>query len=244
MELSELMKKTMPEIPAEILNALRSGEITKTTFDNKNEVLSNSGLQAEVGCVRLENSTYLVSMVCPMPGITPEMVEWWFWWHPQASERYQAWFPGEHTRISYRRRDREYFSQTLYPGFHSNTQYPTERIGGMKLPLRIDFVAPEEFGFSPDLMKQHNIPLIVCGHVGAFGGLISHTEMAHIFKRTEQGLVLISRFWIGERMRNPLLRKAIATETTAKSMAEHCCVEYRNLAEILPGLHALQQENA
>ena len=106
------------------------------------------------------------------------------------------------------------------------------------MPLRIDFVTPEEFGFSKPVMEENNIPLIVCGHVGAFKGLIWHTEMAHIFKQTEDGLFMISRFWLGKTMKNPLLRKLIMTDDMARGMAEHCCIEYRNLYEILPELYA------
>lgn len=104
------------------------------------------------------------------------------------------------------------------------------------MPLRIDFLTPEEFGFSQSVMQENNIPLIVCGHVGAFNGLIRHTEMAHIFHRTEDGLFLISRFWLGKTM-NPLLRRMMIGDNMAPGMAEHCAVEYRNLAEILPALY-------
>ena len=86
-------------------------------------------------------------------------------------------------------------------------------------------------------MRENNIPLIVCGHVGAVYGLVPHTGMAHIFKETTDGLLLISRFWLGQTLKNPLLRKAILTDDTARGMAAHCCVEYRNLARILPGLY-------
>lgn len=111
------------------------------------------------------------------------------------------------------------------------------------MPLRIDFVTPEEFGFSKAVMQEYHIPLIVCGHVGVFNGAIWHTEMAHIFKQTEDGLFLISRFWLGKTMKDPLLRKLIITDKTAKAMAEHCCVEYRNLLEILPILYPDKQPN-
>ena len=86
-------------------------------------------------------------------------------------------------------------------------------------------------------MEENQIPIIVCGHVSAFRGLVPHTEMAHIFRQTDEGLFLISRFWLGKTLKNPLLRKVILTEETARGMAEHCCVEYRNLAQILPGLN-------
>lgn len=105
------------------------------------------------------------------------------------------------------------------------------------MPLRIDFVSAEEFGFSPKKLTENHVATVVCGHVSAFGGLIPHTEMAHIFFQTENGLLLVSRFWLGKRLKNPLIRHFLLTDNTALGMASHCCVEYRNLAERLPLLY-------
>lgn len=238
MVIKRLMEKTLPEMPPEIADALGKNEITLTSFECKNDILCSAELQKEIGFRKMDDGTYLVSMVCPMPGITPEMIRWWFWWHPQADERYQVWFPGAHFGIGYSKKQKEYFNRETCPDFQNNTQYPLEKIGGTKLPLRIDFVTPEEFGFSRRAMQENDIAEIVCGHVGAFNNLVKHTRMAHIFKQTEDGLFMISRFWLGQTMKNPLLRKAIITEDMARGMAEHCCIEYRNLCEILPALYA------
>ena len=237
MHLDELKRKPLPMIPEDIQDKLKCSLITLTPFDEKNRILKDASLQQEVGYRRFPDGSYLVSMTCPMPGITPEMIAWWFWWHPQADERYQVWFPGEHHSISFDKRNKEYFSQLAVPAFQPNTHYPVERISGARLPLRIDFVSPEDFGFSTQLMNKNQIPVIICGHVSALRGLVPHTEMAHIFCQTDDGLCLISRFWLGKTLKNPLLRKVILTEDTARGMAEHCCVEYRNLAEILPALY-------
>lgn len=237
MELQSFLKKPLPQMPSEIVDALSKNAITPTPFESKNDILSNSKLQTEVGYIKMDNGTYLVAMVCPMPGVTVDMIEWWFWWHTQDSRRYQAWYPGDHISIKYHKKDRAFFEQPNVPAFVPNTQFPVERIGGMKMPLRIDFVTPEEFGFSRQTMYDNNIPKIVCGHVGAFNNLVKHTEMAHIFKKTENGLFMISRFWLGKTMKNPFLRKLIITDDMAKGMAEHCCIEYRNLCEILPALY-------
>ena len=86
-------------------------------------------------------------------------------------------------------------------------------------------------------MRENGFPLIVCGHVGAVYGLVSHTEMAHLFRQTDDGLMLISRFWLGQTLKLPPLRRAMLTDATARGMAAHCCVEYRNLARILPELY-------
>lgn len=237
MTITELMKKPLPQIPREITDALNGGRITATSFEEKNTILTSEALQKEIGYQKMDDGSYLVSMCCPMPGITPDMIAWWFWWHPQKKERYQVWFPGSHFSISYGKKQSDYFKREAPPAFQKNTQYPVEEIGGTKMPLRIDFVTPEEFGFSEAVMRENNIPLIVCGHVGAFNGLIWHTEMAHIFRQTENGLFMTSRFWMGKTLRNPLLRKRILTDSLARGMAEHCCIEYRNLAEILPILY-------
>ena len=236
MNTEKLMKKSFPEIPVEIKAALIENQITLTPFDDINDILKSEELQKEVGYRKFNDGSYLVSMYCPMPGVTPEMIKWWFWWHPQADERYKVWFPNEHLGIGYSKKQKEYFNQKYCPEFQPNTQYPLEKIGKATLPLRIDFVTPEEFGFSNEIMDKNNIPLIECGHVGVFKGLIMHTEMAHIFKRTEDGLFMISRFWLGKTM-HPLLRKIIINDGMAKAMSEHCCIEYRNLLEILPILY-------
>lgn len=237
MNIFELKQKPLPRIPAEIGSSLSKPKITLTEFENKNAVLNDAALKKEAGFGRFSDGSYLVSMYCPMPGLTAKMVEWWFWWHPQAKERYQVWFPGAHFGIGYPKRCADYFEQKKQPPFQDNTQFPTEKIGGVRMPLRIDFLTPEEFGFSKAEMEANNVPLIVCGHVGAFNGLVWHTEMAHIFFQTENGLFLVSRFWLGRTM-NPLLRKIMIGDSMALSMAEHCAVEYRNLAEILPQLYA------
>ena len=226
------------KVPTEIAPSLRDGgNIHLTRFEDRNEILTNPDLQMETGFGKMENGDYLVSMYCPMPGMTKEMIDWWFWWHPQADERYRLWFPGEHFSIKTEKKDADYFSGTTTPPFRPVTHYPTERVGSMRMPLRIDFVTPEQFGFSPEIMREQRVSTVVCGHVGAFRGAIYHTEMAHIYFEREDGLFMVSRFWIGRLMKNGLLRKAILTEELARGMATHCCIEYRNLAAKLPRLY-------
>ena len=237
MDLREYLSRPLPEFPPEIRRALTGGGVTPTPFEEKNAVLSDPALQRETGFVRCADGDYLVSMTCPMPGVTPDMVRWWFWWHAKESLRYRIWFPGEHFGISTARRDRAYFAAESLPDFRPNTHYPVERIGRLILPLQIAFVTPEAFGFSPEAMRENGVPLIVAGHVGALRGLVAHTEMAHIFFQKEDGLFLVSRFWLGKRLKNALLRRAMLTDATARGMAAHCCVEYRSLAKILPELY-------
>ena len=236
MNFEALLKKTLPQIPNDIAAAIEKKDITLTAFDDKNEILKSERLQSEIGYGFFDKGGALVSMTCPMPGITPDMINWWFWWHPQEDIRYQIWFPGSHHALGYAKTDEEYFKQSSLPDFKDNDQYPDESVGGKRSKLVIRFKTPEEMGFSKDLMKENHIPVIVCGHVG-LKGLFTHTEMTHIFKETDDGLFLISRFWMGEPIKAKPMRKKIITDQVARGMAEHCCIEYRNLVEILPDLY-------
>lgn len=236
MKVNKLMSRPLPEIPQDIMNALELNNITLTQFEEKNEILVNENLQQEVGFDFFEDGSALVSMTCPMPGITSEMINWWFWWHPKKNERYQVWFPGEHFSNTYAKKDASYFEKNKIPTFQPNDQYPKERIGGKTFTLVIKFKHPEDMGFDCRLMKENGVPVIVCGSVGV-KNLMMHTEMTHIFKQTEDGLVLISRFWMGKLIKNKFLRKKVITEQVVRGMAEHCCVEYRSLAAILPTLY-------
>jgi hypothetical protein len=40
--------------------------------------------------------TGYVAVRAPMPGLTGEMVEWWYAWNPRDPIRYQIWFPWTH----------------------------------------------------------------------------------------------------------------------------------------------------
>ncbi len=115
-------------------------------------------------------------------------------------------------------------------------QYPVERIGESKAHLSIRFVTPQQFGFDESLFLKNSIETVICGHVGVFKGLIEHTEMSHIFKKSQKGLTLISRFWMGEHLPKPI-QKRIFNKDLALGMAEHCSREYNNLAVILPEIY-------
>ena len=92
--MNELLKKPLPAIPADIQEALCHPNIILTAYENKNEVLINQALQQEVGYKPFPDGSWLVAMICPMPGITKEMIDWWFWWHCQDNLRLTDTGPG------------------------------------------------------------------------------------------------------------------------------------------------------
>jgi hypothetical protein len=224
--LTDCIRRKLEESPA----------ITPLAFQDKNKLLWDAEIQNEIGFTLLPSGSWLVGMKTEMPGVTREMIDWWFWWHAQEKERYQVWFPCEHFNISTAKKDAQYFKSS-FSGFKPNTQFPVERVGDMNLHLSIQFVTPQQFGFDVSMLEKNKIEIIVCGHVGVLHGLIVHTEMAHIYKKSGDGLAIISRFWMGERLPKFISRKIIGLKE-ALGMAEHCSREYTNLAIILPELYA------
>lgn len=90
-----------------------NGTATPLALPQVNRLLQEKNLQYEAGYVQLADGTYLVAMYCPMPGVTKEMIDWWFWWHPQENKRYKLWYPGEHYKNSYGKKDKSYFTESF-----------------------------------------------------------------------------------------------------------------------------------
>lgn len=238
MNYKKYIKMENAKIPTSVAKKLKiPGSNHITAFADKNEILYKKELREDIGYTKMEDGNYIISSCVFLEKVTPEMVQWWFWWHPLEKDRYILWYPGEHFGISYPKKEKAYFEQKKMPKFKPNMQYPTERIGSMKLPLSLNFVTPEQFGYDKKLMEENNVATIVCAHVGAFKDLVPHTEMSHICFRAENGIFMVNRFWMGQRTKNPLIRKIMLTDESAKGMAEHCYIEYHNFAKKIPMLY-------
>lgn len=57
------MDKPLPKMPLNIVEALSKNEITGTSFEYKNDILSNENLHKEVGYKKFEDGSYLVSRI-------------------------------------------------------------------------------------------------------------------------------------------------------------------------------------
>jgi len=211
-------------------------------------LLDPAELPAETGWCTLPDGVAYAAVRTEMPGVTGEMVDWWFDWHPRESIRYRIWFPGAHESV-----DLDPPASPAPKAHWGAVHHPIEDIGLGMDRLRIAFLPPSAIGFSTDALDDPAVATIVCGLVGDERRRAEHTLMAHVFLRTPEGVALRSRFWIGAVMR-PYLPKPVADpiaavlnrravrarlipRQTAFVMARHCADEYANLATLLPELH-------
>lgn len=232
--IEELLNKPNPILSTEVRRKLqKESTITPISFKDKNKLLTDVKLQEEIGYTKLDSGGWLIAMVNEIPEVTAKMIDWWFWWYPQDSKRYQVGYPREHIAISVK--EKELF-KGKYSCFQPCTIYAIERISNHEIKLKIKFKHPKTYGFNTDLFEENNIATIICGDVGVFKGLVGQSKISHIFKQSNNGLKMISRFWIGENSTSFIQRKLLDKDQIY-AIAKHSYIEYKRLGEILPQLY-------
>lgn len=200
----------------------------------------------ETGVKRLPDGIYEVSVLTPMPGVSPEMVGWWFGDYMETTEHYKRWFPDAHLWMDWENK----VDGKLIGASHLVHEYIGEDLN----KLRIQFVEPK------DILGDVNLAdgdVAVCARVGLLEDPLYAGEMCHIVRNVEGGSEMRSRFWLGmvaSREGNEavpsvigalgntyLARLLTVNETSATALLDHCFDEMTILAGFLPELYADEQ---
>jgi hypothetical protein len=241
--------RPMTPAPQEIYDLLAKGPIQSGNalpFARRNELLKSGYLPAERGWCVMPDGTAFVAGLTKMPGVTAEMIAWWFAWHGLEDLRYMIWDPDDHFAIHVRPEDLEHrLDYGLSPTERNwdTTDVVKEDVGGGAVTLNISFVSPSDFGYDMDLFKKDKVLVAVNAITSSpiFGGK-SLVSFSHVGRAIPGGIVLRSRFWIGWAVvdRKPVRvgegMPAAVFEDLARGLAYHCPKEYYNLAAILPGV--------
>ena len=190
----------------------------------------------ETGWCGLPDGVGFVAVRTPMPGVSAEMVDWWFDWHAEDPLRYRVWHPAAHVDNSVERPARA--GRQGRTGARSTTRSRTSAPGRCR--ARIAFLPPTELGFSSDALEdparrgRSSAALSATTRAG-----VRHSAMAHVFLAEGDGLVLRSHFWLGSKipLGNRLVRRLAMPTGLPRALATHCAEEYANLATLLPELH-------
>jgi len=247
-------------MPSEHVNILEELEEIPTASALKrsdvNLLLEPGYLEVENGYCRLEDGTMYIAALTKMPGVTLEMIDWWFWWHAAEGRRYQIWYPDMHYDItSYFRGSYADTTKTYSERLQLSTHHVNEDVGSGAEDLLIDFMHPTEFGYAANKLDP-NKETIICARVGSEEMGSWGSEMTHFVRVTDEGVEMRSRFWIGNKIYtidasekvelNPILNKAfikkiLIADEVGPNMFHHCAQEFHNLAEVLPEIY--QREN-
>lgn len=244
-------RRPVKSIPERVERAIARGvaEGPDLLFANAAKLLELSGDGITDGVVRNSDGMLVVYCQTEMPGVTPEMWDWWFGWHGVSSERYKLWHPEDHvwSGISEDRRT----TPSLRDRYVGVDSYVDERIASPEvLKLTISFRRPASFGL--DETRVDKLGTAICARVGLRGTPLNTGRLIHLIRRTANGSEMVSRFWLGDiEAQIPLLGPLVAPLLNTRArrlkllpnegdlrLLRHCAKEMNHLAAILPELHA------
>lgn len=243
------LERPMTPPRAETLAAIEAGPIDAAealALEDLDRLLDPAPLTVETGWCTLADGCGYVAVHTEMPGVTGEMVDWWFDWHPREALRYRIWHPPAHFDNSVEPA-REVGAKAHWGTVH----HPVEDVGTGVVHARIEFVPPSRIGFGSDALQDERVATIVCGYAGDDSRHVCHTPMCHVFLEDDGGVVLRSRFWLGAALRpyGPLggvgealinrrsVRERALPRGLPAALATHCAEEYANLGSLLGELY-------
>ena len=182
-----------------------------------------------------------------MPGVTTQMIDWWFNWHPLAGLRYAIWCPVAHTGISAQTPDAHLDSSgvDLHERNIGKIHYPVEGFnvkGAQK--LEIAFMSPQQLGFDMKLFKSGSMSTYAAATVTNVFPRMPINIFFHAIREVEGGIEYRSRYWLKytfDRKGNIVKSGFPLPKSIVLAMARNNCIhslmEYNNLASILPPLY-------
>ena len=184
------------------------------------------------------NTTY-------MPGVTSDMMDWWFAWHSVGSDlRYKIWDPEDH-----------YFA-TAYPASQvvddsipmkertwGVDHYIMEDIGMGPDFLKLCFKKPSDLGYDMSLVGTDQCSSMVC----AIGEGSTPAMMTHKWHPYQDGILFESRFWMGFALKDgevvSILPPGVSIPPIGpQALFGHNIKEFTNLAAILPHVYADEKD--
>ena len=256
--LAAYFDRTPASVAADVQSALRNGPLSPAQVLPRSAIaeLDRPGyLAAETGYCTLPDGRGYVAVRTEMPGVTTEMIDWWFSWVNRADLRYKIWFPGLHYRNHLTGpSEAETARLAAYPAserkaYWLSTAHPFEDVGFGPEAIALRFVPPRDYGLGNSDFVSGKATAI-CTFVGAESMRLTHSHMCHYVRPWRGGVELRSRFWLGEDIRLPgaagvvlapllgsdFFRRRAIHPNRPFDMAQHCAQEYANLAGILPQL--------
>jgi len=199
------------------------------------------------GAHRNRDGTLTVACLTEMPGVAPEMIDWWFGWHLTTTERYRLWHPKAHQKCAAAfDRAGERDPRSRYVG---NIAHVDEQIGPGLQRFAIAFRPVSEFGLDP--ARVDNLGTAVCARMTQRERGLEVGFFIHLVRRASGGSEMLSRFYLGDlRSTAPIVgplvaafmntrrrRRRLINDEFGLYLLRHCAEKMNHLARILPGLY-------
>lgn len=238
----------MAAIPAEKLKLVEAPqEIPAVPFAERNLFLRGEDKNyCQIGYGVAEDGTGFVCNETYMPGVTGEMLDWWFPWHSVGSDlRYKIWDPEDHYFA--RANNAEYVCDPKVPVKEKTwgvDHYIIEDVGAGPDFLKLCFKRPRDFGYDENILGSELCHSMVC----AIGAGNCAAAMTHKWYPFKDGVNFCSRFWIGMGVVDGKIIKTLPAGVKVpvevpRGLFAHNIKEFTNLASILAEVYAENRDN-
>ncbi len=216
--------------------------------EDLDKLLDPGNLEHEAGWGMMDNGAGYIAMRHEMPGVTTEMIDWWFAWHPMESLRYRIWYPPYHLGVEVDEWARPRLKDVGVPvrdKVERIVHHVTEDVGMGTEHIDIHFLSPEQMGFDMSRWHRPNVGTFV----GGFGFSINEHQppdipaapaiMVHFVREMDGGVEWRTRFWMGYTVMNGrpvcMLPPGVRIpEDAVFGLGEHNVYEYTRLKSLLP----------
>lgn len=235
-------EQELAPVPAEKLKILAEGpsSVAAVPFEKRQLFLEGKDSEfCQIGYGVAPDGTGFVCNETYMPGVTGEMLDWWFPWHSVGSDlRYKLWDAEDHY---FARADKpDYVCDPAVPVNQKTwgvNHYILEDVGPGPEFLKLCFKSPADFGYDASVVGTASCQSLVC----AIGEGNCAAAMTHKWVPDKDGVLFSSRFWIGYALVNGEYVKILPEgvrlpEIVPKGLFAHNIKEFSNLAAILPKL--------
>jgi hypothetical protein len=240
--------KELAEIPAADLEKVNAGAVSPslaTSVHERSDLMRPGYLGVETGYTVMDDGSGFAATLVKMPGVTPQMLDWWFNWHPLEGLRYAMWCPVAHTDIGVKDPAQHLDSSgvELRERNYGSTHYPVE---GFNLEgaqrVAIDFFSPRDYGLDMELFTEPGISRAYCANVTLSLLKTPFNTFFHAVREVEGGVEYRSRYWIGYTMKSGVPRRVkrpmpFKMKDLARNNCLHSLTEYNNLTSFLPQLY-------
>ena len=216
-------------------------------FDKRNLFLAGEDTDyCQVGYGVADDGIGFVCNTTYLPGVTSEMLDWWFPWHSVGSDlRYKIWDAEDHYFATADRPD--YVCDPNVPVNQKTwgvTHYVLEDIGPGPSLLKLNFMRPKDYGYDESIIGTEKCTSLVC----AAGEGDAPAAMTHKWYTYKDGVMLCSRFWMGYTLKDGQVVRVLpegmrVPDIAPKALYAHCIKEFTNLGAILPELYAENKDN-
>jgi len=122
-------------------------------FEELPTLLAPERLPYLSGVERLADGVLHVAVLTRMPGVSPEMIRWWFGEYMQTSEDYKRWHPRDHVWMDWE--DKRPRNGSRFPEAIANAPWVRRKLARMPFGRALAVHCHEEMstlaGFLPDL---------------------------------------------------------------------------------------------